>query len=482
MSAIAHAGGPLGCVGLAALLAGRGRLLRASGLLAWAAGALLLAVYLAPSGHTAVYVAAGLVGAGVALAGAWTLRRWPWALAGATLLLVPARVPITVGSTEAQLLVPLYVVVGAAAVWLASDFARGDVRSRELGVVTLPLAAFVAWTGLSLSWTIDLKKGAVELLFFFLPFGLLALALARLPWGRRLFVGLYLELTAMALLFALVGIYQEAARDVFWNPKVIVGDAYAPFFRVNSLFWDPSIYGRFLVVAILVNLVVVLFASDRRVRVAAAAAIALVWVGLLFSYSQSSFVSLVVGVLVAAAYAFRPRPATAAVATAALVLLGLAAGSPSRALAFGSPPTLLAQTSNGRAKLVTEGIEIALDHPLEGVGVGGFKRAYADRVGLRGTDPQRAASHTTPVTVVAEEGIVGFLLFVWLAIAALWLAFRRAGAGFPGQVLLALGLTLLAISVHSLGYDALFEDPSAWGALGLAACVAAATRREGELA
>ena len=57
----------------------------------------------------------------------------------------------------------------------------------------------------------------------------------------------------MAVVFAVVGIYQYVTRDVFWNPKVIVGNAYAPFYRVNSVFWDPSIYGRFLVVAILAS-------------------------------------------------------------------------------------------------------------------------------------------------------------------------------------------------------------------------------------
>jgi hypothetical protein len=35
---------------------------------------------------------------------------------------------------------------------------------------------------------------------------------------------------------------------------------------------------------------------------------------------------------------------------------------------------------------------------------------------------------------------------------------------------------LLAIAVHSLGYNALFEDPMTWGALGLAASVAAFRR------
>src|SRR5205823_1248881 len=150
-----------------------------------------------------------------------------------------------------------------------------------------PLAAFVAWTGLSLSWAVDLKQGSVELLFFFLPFGLLAACLARLPWRPRLLPWLWVELAAMAALFAVVGIYQEIARDVFWNPKVIVGNAYQSYFRVNSLFWDPSIYGRFLVLAILASLVVARWSRSRRTVWAVAVVIALAWVGLLFSYSQT---------------------------------------------------------------------------------------------------------------------------------------------------------------------------------------------------
>ena len=51
--------------------------------------------------------------------------------------------------------------------------------------VTWPLAAFVAWSGLTLAWTGDLRQGSITLLFFFLPFGLLAIVLARLPWSRR---------------------------------------------------------------------------------------------------------------------------------------------------------------------------------------------------------------------------------------------------------------------------------------------------------
>ena len=474
MSTAAHIGGPLGCIGLAGLLVGRWRTLRLAGLAAWALGAILLAAYLAPAGHHVVLAVAGVLGAALAVAGAPWLRRSPWLLAFATLLLVPARIPVTVGDVDANLLIPLYVVVGAAAVELFWAILHGDERRGELGLVAWPLAAFVVWTGLSLSWTLDLQQGSIELLFFYLPFGVLALCLARLPWEPAQLPRLLVQLVAMGLVFAIVGIYQEAARDVFWNPKVIVGDVYQSFFRVNSLFWDPSIYGRFLVVAILASLVVALRRIGSPVFWAAAGAICVLWAGLLFSYSQTSFASLLACVLVAVGGTLRWRPAPALV-TASLVA-ALVLVLPQRTPASPHVATGVVAVTSGRGKLITEGVKIALDHPLGGVGVGGFKHSYANRVGLRGAEPQRAASHTTPVTVAAETGVVGFGLFLWLAVAVFLVAFRRAGPGRVGEAAFVLGLILLAIAAHSLGYADLFEDPMAWAALGLALCVARAPR------
>jgi O-antigen ligase len=138
------------------------------------------------------------------------------------------------------------------------------------------------------------------------------------------------------------------------------------------------------------------------------------------------------------------------------------------------PALPVADVSGGRGKLVQEGLRIALDNPVAGVGVGGFIRAYADRVGLAGRSPKSAASHTTVVTVAAEGGVIGLALLLWLAVAALALPFRNAGRTLQGRAALVLGLVLLAISVHSFGYNALFEDPTTWVALGLAACVTGA--------
>ena len=75
----------------------------------------------------------------------------------------------------------------------------------------------------------------------------------RLPWRLGWAKALYVQLAGMALVFAVIGIDQYLTRNIYWNPKVAVDNAYAPvswFYRVNSVFYDPSIYGRFLVIAI----------------------------------------------------------------------------------------------------------------------------------------------------------------------------------------------------------------------------------------
>ena len=208
------------------------------------------------------------------------------------------------------------------------------------------------------------------------------------------------------------------------------------------------------------------------------ALIGAIWAGLFFSFSQSSFAALIAGVLAAAAIAWR-RQAAFAVALAAVVVVavGMAAPQVRNALFSDSGPGLNRATS-GRFELVREGTGIALDHPVAGVGIGGFKRAFADRTGLAGKEPRRAASHNTPVTVAAETGIPGLLLLGWLVAAALYTAWRRLPRSFAGRSSLAFGLMLAAIGVHSLFYNAFFEDPMVWVLFGLIPLGAAVILRE----
>jgi O-antigen ligase len=466
---LARIGGPLACAGLALLIAGTRRDLRLGGLAAWVVGCAILAAYVAPGGHAKVYAAGAVVGAVGAVGIAALFRRWPWLVAVGTLACAPARIPLHVGSTDSNLLLPLYAVVVGAALLLGFELVSGDTRRRELGPLTWPAAALIAWSGLTLAWTNDLHEGAVALLFFWLPFGLIAVSLARLSWSRRWLTFLYAQLVLMAVAFAVIGIYQYATRDVFWNPKVIVGNAYAPFYRVNSVFYDPSVYGRFLVVAILAALVIALYDRERRAAYAATGAIAAIWAGLLFSFSQSSFAALILGTAVVAAFRWRWR-AGLALGIVSAVIAAVALGTPHiRHSLLRESGSGLNKASSGRAKLVTQGIKIGLHHPIQGVGIGGFKRAYADRVHLRGKEPKKAASHNTAVTVFAETGLPGVALLVWLVGAALFVTLRRATWSFRGRACLVFAAGLAAIGLHALFYNALFEDPLFWGLLGLAA-------------
>ncbi|RDI74227.1 O-antigen ligase-like membrane protein [Gaiella occulta] len=479
MTLVAQIGSVVGCAGLALLLAAPRRDLRLAGLAAWALGLAALAAYLAPSMSAARLAAAAAAGLLVAAAGAWALLRWPYLLAFATLACLPARVPVTLGDEDANLLLPLYAVVGALALALGWQLAAcRDDRARELGPVALPLAAFVAWTGLTLVWSVDVREGAIFVGAFVLPFGLLSLGIARLPWRGRRLTWLWVGLVGTALAYASVGLYQWATREVFWNQKVIVGNAYAPFFRVNSIFWDPSIYGRYLSAGILTALAGILLGGVRGTRLAGLyAVVAAMWVGLFFSFSQSSFAALSVGAVVAALVVWGRRAALALAVSALVLALGALAVPQARDRIGTKSRSGLDAITSDRSTLVGEGVRIALDRPLGGVGVGGFKRAYADRVGLPGKRPKKAASHTTPVTVAAEEGLPGLAAFAWVVAAALLAALRGLGRGFTSRVSFAVGLTLLAITVHSLFYNAMFEDPMTWALLGLVALSATVPRK-----
>ena len=190
---LARAAGPVGAIGLAALLLAPARTHRLAGLAAWALAVAALAVYLAPKGHNAVLAGAAVAGIVLAAAGAALLLRRPWLLALAALACVPARISVTVGSTQANLLIPLYGVAAAAALALAWELLKGDTRARELGPVALPLAAFTGWTGLSLLWSQDLRQGAIALLAFYLLFlyrGMLIALRAPTPFLQLLAAGL----------------------------------------------------------------------------------------------------------------------------------------------------------------------------------------------------------------------------------------------------------------------------------------------------
>jgi O-antigen ligase len=212
--------------------------------------------------------------------------------------------------------------------------------------------------------------------------------------------------------------------------------------------------------------------GDPLWAIAAVLTIGITWAGLLPSFSQSSFAALMVATFVAALVIWRERSLLLVGLAAVVLVVGVLASPSIRHKAS------LSHITSGRSTLVSTGMKVALHHPVLGVGVGGFKRAYADLAHLKGKDPKAAASHTTPITVAAENGLPGLVLFVWLLATALLLAFRRLARDFDGDARLVFGLAFVAILVHCVFYNALFEDPTFWGLLALIAV--GARRVEGQ--
>ncbi len=469
MIGLARLAAPIACFGLAVLLMARTRENRIAGLGYTAVGTALLIAALKPP--SAVQLAAAIVGLlvlGAALSLA--LRREPWLVAFLALATLPVRVHVL----HHQLLVPLYIVAAAAGFNLLRELVRGDERSREFGRATKPLALYLLWIGLSMLWTLDLRTGAIEVLAFYIPLAIIALSVARLPWDPLRVKILYWELAAMALVFACVGFYQYETRHIFENAKLNVGNSYASLFRVNSVFYDPSIYGRFLVVALVPTVVLIVRGKSVRDAVAALAFAIVAWLGLLVSFSQSSFSALFVVVFCLFAFVWRWK-AVAVLVVAVVILVAGAVAEPKimHSLRHHGVSEINKLTS-GRGSLIYNGLRIAKRHPINGVGVGGFSKAYSR---LSHRHIKQSASHNTPVTVVAEGGVIGLALFLWLVIAFGLSAFRRLDRTLAGALALAAGLVLVAIFVHANAYNDFFEDPTTWLVFGLIGL--SATRRAG---
>ena len=99
-------------------------------------------------------------------------------------------------------------------------------------------------------------------------------------------------------------------------------------------------------------------------------------------------------------------------------------------------------------------------------------REYRRHEGRRLPSDAATASHTIPVTVAAEQGVIGLVAYVALLAAALARLLRGA-AGVP-VARSAVAAAFLALLFHTLVYAAFLEDPMTWALLGIGTALAAA--------
>ena len=253
-----------------------------------------------------------------------------------------------------------------------------------------------------------------------------------------------------------------ARHDIWWNRKLMVSNAFSSFFRVNSIFYDPSIFGRYLAVTIVLVFAALLFGSVRRAARGRGGGGA--------RLGRHPHLVLAIG----ASSRSARRSGRASCWPSGGGSRGCcwpgrcSSGSrcwPSRRCANSG----VDRVTSERSQLVGDGLRLFREHPLAGVGLGGSTEAAREQTLARPRAAPRAARDAADGRLGARDRRP----------RARGLAARRSSrasrshAGAGGRSGSRSASALLAIFVHSLFYAAFFEDPLTWAlAALLVACAA----------
>jgi O-antigen ligase len=190
------------------------------------------------------------------------------------------------------------------------------------------------------------------------------------------------------------------------------------------------------------------------------------------TYSQSSFVALIAGLgtLIALRWSLKWVLAGIGILVVGVILFGTFAGGLVK-LDLGA----LNKQTSGRANLVEGGVDLFQARPVYGYGPGSFSVAFKREVA--GPNAPVTESHTEPITVAAEQGLVGLAFYVALiaaALAALMAGMRKVMPGLgaasrtddpergPPPARAAMLAAFVAVLVHTLTYAGFLDDPVTW--------------------
>jgi len=369
------------------------------------------------------------------------------------------------------------VVVGLAFLYLLASRRRRLAVPRMLSVYLL-----LAYIAASLvSWLVTHAPGSASSLLDIALYPIAGLLLANLALGQQDHRRAWIAFLVSASGVALLGAFLYLSHLQIWTPNPAVAN------RMNITFGDPNITARFLTLG---ACVAVLFYASRQgptwLTVGAAIGCGLV---IPVTFSRSGLILFIVSVLVAAGFAFNRRRALAIAGVAVLAFALSTAINPDTrqraedaaytAVSVVVPPSTHHAATGGhqaevagddnRKYLIAAGMKMAADHPVFGVGFGGFQQAllttYSYFLPAVYTD---SVSHTSLVTVLAEQGIVGAVLMlaflIQLAREALAARARRDAWSLWA---IAPATLIIPIFLYSQFEGRFFQEPYLWLVLGM---------------
>jgi len=414
--------------------------------------------------------------AGAAAVVAAIFRRWPWSFPIATFAVLPLRIPVHVGGQTSHLLVPLYLVIAGGVLCFAYAALRGRSQRGDGAPQAHPatlrdstavvwlyrvLAATLVLYAIQSAYSIDVSNAIENAAFFLVPFALLFVMLGEVRWSERLLGWVLVTVSAVALIFAAVAFWEYAVRDLLLSKgDLLASNQLHLYFRVNSLFYDPNILGRALALVMVALGAYLAWTRNTALAMTAAVVAGILLAALALSFSITGFVALIAGLLVVMALRWGIRWAVAAALAIVVAAAIFSAVSGVGRTDLSSSDKINISTS-GRVSLISGGYHLTKDRPVWGFGSGSFGTAFKDRI-----DPtaKTTASHSEPLTVGAEQGAIG--LIVYVALVALALVVLLSGARVSVGAA-AVAACFVAIFIHSLGYADFTVDPATWALLGV---------------
>jgi len=345
-----------------------------------------------------------------------------WLLAGTVLFIIvtfPAQLPGSIGA-GATVAKPFGIVLACS--WLLALLSdrRRPLLFRDRPVLGAFLAAYLGWGVASLFWSADtgatvdgVKRLVLAVLFFVVLF-----SVARTTHELVVLLSAYVAGSAATSVYALA------------SGVAIAGG------RLTGGLNDPNYLASELVLAIIAG--GYLLGTTRRfaLRVVLVGAVGVDLTAFLLTQSRGGLVGIAVGVVAAIVVAGRTRAVVLAVTTlaAALAMGYFALIAPAQVRNRVS--NFSTSASSGRSDSWQIAWQIAKDHPITGVAIGGYRNEQLkyvsstidiQHIGFVLND--RLVVHNTYLETLAELGLVGFLLLggtMALSVRSGWKAIRLA--------------------------------------------------------
>jgi O-antigen ligase len=422
-----------------------------------------------------------------ALMGAAVLRRPEYGIAIALALAPLTNTALDIGPSAAisapskpfQLLVPGLAI--GVLVYGALALRRRERISRARGLTAIVLI-FVS-VGIASSLIAISPSSSVTKVFALLAGAALFLAVFQICREREQLIIVAAGAVGGLVLASAQGLLQQLTGDFHTYGAGPGGSSVG---RVQGSFGHPNAYGGYL--AVLVPLAAA-FAFSRafstRLRWFGALALALAIPALVLSYSRGAVGALVAGSILWLAL-MRPRLALLAAAAAAVIGLMFAPA----AFKERFTPEETSQDVGLRSDIWASAVDIYAENPLLGVGLNNFDEAYSSLPSTLSTGAQRRLLHQSQIlvpphaqnlylNVLAEEGIIGLLSLLALALAAVITIYRGCRVRDPAgrAICMASGAGIMTVALHSL-LDVTLPGPIGLPAFALLAVAASFVARD----